>query len=134
VSGKVPTDEFWLNSLNGSIKRRLIADNKTHRIGLAEVNDGTRDEALPEDAKSSACLTDAQIATLFQAVKALDKAAFKSPQDLEFCFDKAGQLYLLQSRPITTHCENLVWNPPDIGLWRLNAVSFLMLCTHTHFF
>jgi len=120
VSGRVPTDEFWLSGKDGSVKRRIVADNKTSRVGLAEVADGTRDEPVPAELQAAPSLSDDQLRRLFEAVKRLRKA-FKSPQDVEWCFDKHDRLFVLQSRPITTRCEALSWDAPDVGLWRLNA-------------
>jgi hypothetical protein len=120
VSGKVPADEFWLSAKTGAVRRRIVAENKTQRVALAEVNDGTREEPLPAELRSGACLSDAQLAVLHGAVRKLARA-YKSPQDVEFAFDKSGTLFVLQARPITTRCERMAWDPPDVGLWRLNA-------------
>ncbi|MFG1996153.1 PEP/pyruvate-binding domain-containing protein [Actinoplanes sp. NPDC048988] len=56
------------------------------------------------------CLTSEALATLWAAGERL-QARFGVPQDVEWAFDKAGELWLLQSRPITT----LFPLPPPTG-------------------
>lgn len=43
---------------------------------------------------------------------------FDHPQDIEWCVDDSGQLYLVQSRPITTlkqPCQKIVWSNANVN-------------------
>ena len=120
VSGLVQSDEFWLSSADGAVKKRIVPA-KTKRIALAEAGgDGTREIAIPEADQAKPALSDAQLLALFRASQAVSRA-FHSPQDVEWAFDAAGNLFVLQSRPITTRLERVTYAAPNVGLWRLNA-------------
>jgi rifampicin phosphotransferase len=42
------------------------------------------------------------------------------PQDVEWAFDRASRLWLLQARPMTALPEPVAWEPPGPGLWMRN--------------
>ena len=63
-------------------------------------------------------LTDAQVATLARHAVEIE-GAFGAPQDIEWTFDDEGALWIVQSRPITTHAaENsarVVWSNANVN-------------------
>ncbi|XVU21872.1 PEP/pyruvate-binding domain-containing protein [Actinoplanes sp. CA-054009] len=66
--------------------------------------------ADPRTPAGGGCLTGAALAALRAAGERL-QSHFGSPQDIEWAFDAAGELWLLQSRPVTT----LFPRPPETG-------------------
>jgi phosphohistidine swiveling domain-containing protein len=45
---------------------------------------------------------------------------YERPQDIEWAIDRAGQLWLLQARPMTAIPESVSWTAPGPGLWMRN--------------
>ncbi|MEV0584559.1 PEP/pyruvate-binding domain-containing protein [Nonomuraea sp. NPDC050310] len=72
------------------------------------------DHRTPAGPATTGCLNRTQLEALRQAGRRL-QAHFGAPQDIEWAIDAAGELWLLQSRPITT----LFPAPPDTGDTRL---------------
>ena len=77
MSGSVDPDHFVVDTATGRIRQRSAG-------GSGEF-----------------CLTDAQVRSL-AALGDRVEAAFGAPQDIEWAFDGSGELWLTQSRPITT--------------------------------
>ena len=77
VSGTVDPDHFVVDTATGRIRQRSAG-------GSGEF-----------------CLTDAQVRSL-AALGDRVEAAFGAPQDIEWAVDGSGELWLTQSRPITT--------------------------------
>ena len=98
VAGLSNPDHFVVDPRTGAILERHLG-RKQVRIRPA-VGGGTETVergALPE----ASCLTDDQVRVLAQVgvqVEALDG----TPQDIEWALDAAGQVWLVQTRPITT--------------------------------
>ncbi len=111
VGGRVDVDQFRVSRLDTTqiVERRTAA--KTTK--LRPSRDGGVESALVRgDRQRQACLTDDQVSELAKRALLLD-GYFKRPVDVEWCFDSAGQLYLLQCRPLM-----LPRKPParDVGL------------------
>jgi len=79
------------------IRRRILA-RKSERLLIS--SDGLRTEPLDDASQRRSSLTDAQLFSLAQAAKQIEKV-FGHPVDLEWAFD-ARQLWIVQARPITT--------------------------------
>ncbi|WP_395727222.1 PEP/pyruvate-binding domain-containing protein [Nakamurella sp.] len=77
VSGSVDPDHFVVDTATGRILRRTVGGSGTY------------------------CLTDGEVRELAELGDRVE-SAFGSPQDIEWAFDPAGDLWLTQSRPITT--------------------------------
>ncbi len=77
VSGSVDPDHFVVDTASGRIRQRSVG-------GTGEF-----------------CLTDDEVRRL-AALGDRVEAAFGAPQDIEWAFDGSGELWLTQSRPITT--------------------------------
>src|SRR5437588_9530475 len=98
VSGATNPDHFVVNTATGEIVERRLGDKRVVIRGTA--GGGTlRSEA--SDGRNEACLTDEQIRALAE-LGARVEAYYGSPQDTEWAIDPSGQLWLTQSRPITT--------------------------------
>ncbi len=98
VSGATNPDHFVVNTATGEIIERRLGDKRVVISGTA--GGGTlRSESL--DGSKEACLTDDQIRALAE-LGAKVEAYYGAPQDTEWAIDPSGQIWLTQSRPITT--------------------------------
>lgn len=95
VSGELNSDNFILN---GTIHSTLA--EKTHQIILDAENSGTKKAEVEKEKQKSPSLTNEQINAIGDVLEKLE-TEFQKPQDIEFAV-KAGQLFLLQARPVTT--------------------------------
>lgn len=97
VQGMITPDEFTVDKNTLEIKSKSISTQDN----MMMYQDGeTKEVQVPEDKKSQPSLNDEQVKQL--AVLAIKiEEHYKSPQDIEWGLEK-GNLYILQSRPITT--------------------------------
>lgn len=114
VSGELVADNYLVN--DDSIEKEIA--EKTHQV-VMDTNGGTKTIDLNEKKKSIPVLTDAQIKQVRDLIKKANRF-FKHPQDIEFAFHNEN-LYLLQSRPITTlnkvpdiSSKRIVWDNSNI--------------------
>ena len=105
VSGMVTPDDFVLSKSPLAIRERYVADKNlmviknTADVGTIEIS---VEDGLGAEFVSKQCLTDLEIIDLAQNGLAIQKL-YGSPQDIEWGIDTdTGELYILQSRPITT--------------------------------
>ncbi len=117
VSGGLDADTFTVRKNDLSIACEL-ADKREQFV--ADPGGGTRRAPVPEWLRRAATLNDEQVRQVAQAGLAVE-TAYGSPQDIEFCFDAAGSLWLLQTRPVTTAAEygsaagnHLIWDNSNI--------------------
>lgn len=95
VSGKVQPDTLVVERTTGVVRHAMIADKATWFAAGAH---GER--VVSDDRRRVPCLDAQQVDALRRLGDQVERH-FGSPQDLEWAFH-AGQLYLLQSRAITT--------------------------------
>ncbi|HEX9938887.1 MAG TPA: PEP/pyruvate-binding domain-containing protein [Longimicrobium sp.] len=96
VSGEGGIDQYAISKRTGEVLQREIGE-KTHALVSTEA--GTeRVEVAPERAAAPA-LTDAELAALRDLVIRVERF-YAFPQDTEWAL-AGGELYLLQSRPVT---------------------------------
>jgi phosphohistidine swiveling domain-containing protein len=98
VSGAVNPDHFVVDTATGAIVERRLGDK---RLAVEPATAGGTRRVERADTSAVACLSDEQIRDL-AALGARVEAHFGAPQDTEFVVDAAGQLWLTQTRPITT--------------------------------
>lgn len=104
VSGEVTPDRWVVAKLTGEIPVRDISDK--HVCDCPAPGGGVEQLPVPEDERQIACLSDAQLLALRDiGIKA--ERHYGKPQDIEWAFDRQGNLLLLQSRPET------VWSAKD---------------------
>jgi pyruvate,water dikinase len=104
VSGEVTPDRFVLGKITGEISVREIRDK--HVRHLPRVGGGTEEQSTPAELRELPCLTDEQLQQLRALARRIEKH-YGRPQDIEWAFDGAGALRILQSRPET------VWSTRD---------------------
>jgi len=96
VSGQVEPDHIVVDTLSGEIKSITLG---TKRLSTRR-KPGGGVESVQEDAASRQSLSENEIKQLVALGKAV-QSAYGSPQDIEWAY-AGGNLYLLQSRPITS--------------------------------
>lgn len=98
VSGALDSDTFTIRE--GVIDRKLAYKTEAFRRN-ADNGSGSRVEQVPEDLQMIASLSDDEILKIATLASSLMEV-FGVPQDVEWCIDGKGKLYVLQSRPITS--------------------------------
>ncbi len=105
VSGSVTPDEYIIEKKTRKIVEKNVAEKNVmviknlDGIGTKEVR--VRDYAGPE-AVESECLTEQELKTLIEGGLKIEEL-YGCVQDIEWAFDRdTRELYILQSRPITT--------------------------------
>jgi rifampicin phosphotransferase len=116
VSGGAEADMYWVDKRTMNTTVRLA--QQSERQVLA----GSQLKVVPnvEHPHAHGSLNSAQVRVTAEAGMAIEKW-FGRPQDIEFCFDPSGHLFILQSRPVTPMRENgpargnhLVWDNSNI--------------------
>ena len=96
VSGALNSDNYEVSK--GHIHKKIA--EKEHAFVSNSSRDGISKINIAKELISTAAMQDNQIQEITRILEALGKA-FKKPQDIEFSYHK-NQLFLLQTRPITT--------------------------------
>lgn len=80
---------------------QTLAGKETRYVFNREAGEGLVEEPVPEEKRDVPALDDRQRDAVIQAALRIETAR-RRPQDIEFCFDVQGVLYILQTRDITT--------------------------------
>lgn len=99
VSGIVTPDNLWIDKRTGEVTTEYISEKETMVVRLSE-RGGTKEEPVPEELREVPVLTDAERNQLVDLARRIEDF-YKKPEDIEWAIVD-GQVYLLQSRPITT--------------------------------
>ena len=110
VSGELNADTY--TCINGNIERTLA--DKREAIVRDESGSGIKKVNVPEEKRVISSLTDQEIEKIAGVLSTLQDE-FGKPQDIEFAFSR-DQLYLLQTRPITS-LHNVADNSGDYIVW-----------------
>jgi len=98
VEGVVSADMFVLKREPGfPLVKEEIAQKEVCLKWLA--GGGVQHEMISAENCQKACLNETQLRNLAEMGLKIE-AHFKSPQDIEWCFDPNGRLFVLQSRPL----------------------------------
>lgn len=110
VSGLLACDTFWVDAQSGKLVRSDIAE-KQYLLRQGASGE-CEQQAVAAQLQSVPSLDASQLATLLEmGVKLRD--FYKEPQDIEWAI-VAGQLFILQSRPVTSVTHNPIGFP---NLW-----------------
>jgi pyruvate,water dikinase len=99
VSGIVTPDNLWIDKVTGAVTTEYISEKETMVVRLSE-RGGTKEIPVPDELKEAPVLTDNERTQLVELAKKIEMF-YKKPEDIEWAIVN-GQVYLLQSRPITT--------------------------------
>lgn len=98
VSGEVDGDEYRV-ARDGSVEVRRV-DRRPSRVDSAP--GGGLETTTIVDTATERCLSDRQVLEVADAARLLE-ASVGAPQDVEWAYALDGTLFILQTRPITTH-------------------------------
>ncbi|WP_235297606.1 PEP/pyruvate-binding domain-containing protein [Portibacter marinus] len=114
VSGTLNSDDFTIR--NGMVFSQVIAI-KDQKMVYDQKGGGTILQKVKEDMATQSSLKESQISLLVNELEKIN-ALYKSPQDVEWAFDQKGELFILQSRPITNiHKQKgsrIIWDNSNI--------------------
>jgi phosphoenolpyruvate synthase/pyruvate phosphate dikinase len=97
VGGEVTPDEYRVSKVTGEVLHRSIGPKDVEYVAGAE---GPERREVSAERRAAACLDDERLAALVELGRRVEKH-FGGHQDIEWAIDPHGDLYLLQSRPVT---------------------------------
>ncbi|SDJ50522.1 phosphoenolpyruvate synthase [Halovenus aranensis] len=99
VSGSVTPDNYVIDRATGELKATTIAEKKTMLVRDDETGE-TVEREVPDDKRNRRVLSDEELTELHETGEMIEDY-YGQPQDVEWAIYD-GDVYLLQSRPITT--------------------------------
>ena len=103
VSGAVTPDNYVIDRGTGDIREETVAEKKVMHVRDPQTGE-TAERAVPEDKRDARVLSDAELEELRETGESIEEY-YGSPQDVEWAIAD-DDVYLLQSRPITTIDED----------------------------
>ncbi|MBA2849562.1 hypothetical protein G4V39_08630 [Thermosulfuriphilus ammonigenes] len=97
VGGDIHPDVFILDRETGRLKEQRISTKNI--MAVAKEGGGLEEVPVPGELRDRPSLDAEALRRLYQMALALEEH-FGSPQDIEWCFDERGWLYLLQTRDL----------------------------------
>jgi pyruvate, water dikinase len=94
VGGEVTPDEYRVSKVTGEVLHRAIGPK------LIEYGPGGERSDVPAERQEVACLDEPRLAELVEVARRVERH-FGCHQDIEWAIDREGELFLLQSRPVT---------------------------------
>jgi pyruvate,water dikinase len=94
VGGEVTPDEYRVSKVTGEVLQRTIGPKRI------EYGSGGERVDVPAARQDVACLDDARLAELLEVARRVERH-FGCHQDIEWAIDREGELFVLQSRPVT---------------------------------
>ena len=109
VQGLAESDTFVLDR---SPPHRVLSEEIAHkgRMIVQGPKNGTDWADVDEPLRDAPCLSEDRIERLAQAAMIIERY-YRRPQDVEWAFDKQGNLHILQSRPLNIRTERPVARP-----------------------
>jgi pyruvate,water dikinase len=99
VGGEVTPDDLLISKVTGEIVRETIADKHLQYVPAAG-GYGTERVAVENERRRQRSLEEPAVRELLELARRVE-AHFGSPQDVEWAIDAAGELLVVQSRPVT---------------------------------
>jgi pyruvate,water dikinase len=99
VGGEVTPDDHLVSKVTGDVVRETIADKHVQYVP-AVGGHGTERVAVDDERRRRRCLDNEGLTALVELGRRVERH-FGSPQDVEWAIDADGQLFVLQSRPVT---------------------------------
>jgi pyruvate,water dikinase len=112
VSGAVSPDNYVVNRATQRTEDVTIADKKLMHVKDAETGE-TVEREVPDERREERVLSDEEIARLVDLGEQVE-THYGQPQDVEWAIYD-GEVYMLQSRPITTISDTAVSNVEEVS-------------------
>ena len=119
VSGVAESDTIFLDRLPPHRVLSIESGRKATKM-IGEQNGGTAWVEVPAELQEATCLSDDYIQRLAQVAAMIEKY-YRRPQDIEWAFDRQGNLYILQSRPLNVRPDQPERHMPNIDQVALSA-------------
>ncbi|MCU0856980.1 MAG: PEP-utilizing enzyme [Pontiellaceae bacterium] len=100
VSAGLDADHIAYNKRSGTFDTTL-ASKPTRYAFDSENGAGVREVSVEGGLQEKPALSESQLRQLVKTALEIEQR-YRCPQDIEFCFDAAGNLFILQTRDITT--------------------------------
>ncbi len=100
VSAGLEADHIEYNKRSGEFNK-TIATKETRYALNTESGAGIHEIPVDTDMQEKPALSEQQLQQLAETALAIEQS-YRRPQDIEFCFDASGKLFILQTRDITT--------------------------------
>jgi pyruvate, water dikinase len=97
VGGDVTPDEYRVSKVTGEVLGRTVGPKRVQYVAGAE---GAEQVEVPADRQEAPCLDDGQLGALLELGRRVERH-FGGHQDMEWAIDGDGELFALQSRPVT---------------------------------
>jgi pyruvate,water dikinase len=98
VEGEVTPDEYRLSKVTGELLQRTLGSKDVEYV---PGSGGAVRVEVPDERREQPCLDDARLDELVAFGRQLEQH-FGCHQDIEWAIARDGELFLLQSRPVTT--------------------------------
>jgi pyruvate, water dikinase len=98
VAGEVTPDEYRVSKVTGELLHREVGTKDVEYV--PGESGGTARVDVPQERRAAPCLDDAQLAALVDLGRRVERH-FGCHQDVEWAIARDGELFLLQSRPVT---------------------------------
>jgi pyruvate, water dikinase len=98
VGGEVTPDEYRVSKVTGEVLHRAIGPK------LIEYGRGGERSDVPPERQEAACLDEQRLRELVEVARRVERH-FGSHQDIEWAIDRDGELFMLQSRPVTVRAR-----------------------------
>jgi pyruvate,water dikinase len=97
VGGEVTPDDYLVSK----VTREVVRENVSHKqVEYVPGEDGAVCVDVPDERRDAACLDEAALSALVEVGKRVE-SYFGSRQDIEWARSRDGELFVVQSRPVT---------------------------------
>ncbi|MGH2916772.1 MAG: PEP/pyruvate-binding domain-containing protein [Solirubrobacteraceae bacterium] len=114
VGGEITPDDQLLSKVTGELVRETIGDKRIEYLPAADGHGTVSREVAPERRRAR-CLDGEALRELVALARRVE-AHFGNHQDVEWAIDRAGALFVLQSRPVTGLPQRPAATPPASAL------------------
>jgi pyruvate,water dikinase len=113
VGGEVTPDDFLVSKVTGEVVREQVNAKALQYVPRADGRGAESVEVAP-GRREARCLDAAALSSLVDVGRRIERH-FGSHQDVEWAIDRAGDVFVVQSRPVTT-AHRRAPKPPDSAL------------------
>jgi pyruvate, water dikinase len=117
VGGEVTPDDYLVSKVTREVVKRTVSPKEVEYVPGPHGRGAVRRE-IADERRDTPCLDDSQLAELVDVGRRVEKH-FGSRQDIEWALDHGGELFVVQSRPVTATAKRPEAKP-------LSAIDMVM--------
>jgi pyruvate, water dikinase len=99
VGGEVTPDDYLVSKVTREVVKRTVSPKDVEYVAGPHGRGAVRRE-VADERRDMPCLDESQLASLVDVARRVEKH-FGSRQDIEWALDQRGELFVVQSRPVT---------------------------------